>query len=199
MLGARSPSCSTRTAPSSARGVSNDTTAMTTVKKIVLWTAGILVAFLAVGLSLVFWWVSSLHQTEATDSARAGAAFAEIRTRFAGMPPVFEIRGDRLAVARDPAASAIPAGEAVHILIWEPEKRTLSRVRLPFVIATVATEPVPLDALTRIAGEGPTAVMHAKHRGNELNVRIADLQRYGRTILLDGVTVNGAHVLMWND
>ena len=41
--------------------------------------------------------------------------------------------------------------------------------------------------------------MDAKRRGNELNIRLDDLERIGRTLLLDGVTPDGKHVLMWSD
>ena len=42
------------------------------------------------------------------------------------------------------------------------------------------------------------AVLKGKRRGDELNIRISDLERYGRTLLLDGVTADGKHVMMWN-
>lgn len=32
-----------------------------------------------------------------------------------------------------------------------------------------------------------------------MNIRISDLGRYGPTLLLDGVTADGKHVLMWNE
>jgi hypothetical protein len=41
--------------------------------------------------------------------------------------------------------------------------------------------------------------METKRRGDALNIRVADLERYGRVLLLDGVTADGKHVLMWNE
>ena len=41
--------------------------------------------------------------------------------------------------------------------------------------------------------------MDAMGRGNELNIRLSDLRRYGRTLLLDGVTADGKRVMMWNE
>jgi hypothetical protein len=66
-------------------------------------------------------------------------------------------------------------------------------------ISKVATEPVPLEALAGIANQGLGEMMNAKHRGNELNIRISDLESYGRTLLLDGVTPDGKQVMMWNE
>jgi hypothetical protein len=40
--------------------------------------------------------------------------------------------------------------------------------------------------------------MKAQRRGNELNVRLSDLERKGQTPLLDGVTSDGKQVLMWS-
>jgi hypothetical protein len=39
--------------------------------------------------------------------------------------------------------------------------------------------------------------MKAQRRGNELNVRLSDLDK-GHTPLLDGVTSDGKQVLMWS-
>ena len=63
----------------------------------------------------------------------------------------------------------------------------------------VATEPVPLEALAGIAHQGLGALTDAKRRSDELNIRISDLARYGQTLLLDGVTADGNHVLMWGE
>ena len=85
------------------------------------------------------------------------------------------------------------------MLVWESRERALSRVTLPLWTSTIATEPLPLDALTGVAMYGVGGLMDAKCRGNELNIRISDLERFGRTLLLDGVTPDGKRVMMWNE
>jgi hypothetical protein len=50
-----------------------------------------------------------------------------------------------------------------------------------------------------VGDRGLGALMEAKRSGHELNIRISDLERYGRTLLLDGVTADGKHVMMWNE
>ena len=149
-------------------------------------------------VSAVLWLGSSLSQSESSDQGHASAAFGEVRARFAGVSPAFEIRDDRLVVVRTPASS-LPAPTALRILVWTPADRTLSRVRLPFAISFVATEPLPLEALAEVANQGLGALMDARRRGNELNIRLSDLERNGRTLLLDGVTSDGKHVLMWSE
>jgi hypothetical protein len=102
-------------------------------------------------------------------------------------------------ITRSPATSTSPTGAAaVHLLVWQPRERTLSRVTLPLWTSRIATEPLPLDALAGVGDQGLGSILDAKRRGNELNVRISDLERYGPTLLLDGVTPDGKQVLMWN-
>ena len=146
------------------------------------------------------WWASSLSQIEQTDAARASAAFAEVRRRFAGVDPAFEIRESRLVVIREPVAvpsAAVPV--AARLLVWQPGERTLLRVTLPLWMSRVATEPLPLETLAGVADQGLGALMEAKRRGEELNIRLSDLERYGRTLLVDGVTADGKQILMWTE
>ena len=97
------------------------------------------------------------------------------------------------------AASSSPPPTALHILVWAPADSRLSRVRLPFAVSVVATEPLPLEALAGVGNQGLGALMEARRRGNELNIRLSDLERAGRTLLLDGVTPDGTHVVMWSE
>ena len=143
--------------------------------------------------------MSSWAQTEPADPARASETFGQVRTRFAGVPPAFEIRGDRLVVVTDHPVTSLPAPGALHMLVWRPAERTLTRMTLPFQVSSVLTEPLPLEALSQVANDGLGALVAAKRRGDELNVRLSDLERYGRTLLLDGITADGTHVLLWNE
>lgn len=173
---------------------------MAPAKKILFRVVAALAAVGVAALLVGTWWASSLYRSERTDTARASAAFAEVRQRFPGVDPAFEIRDARLVVVREAAAvssSTVPA--AAHMLVWQPRDQTLSRVTLPLWISKVATEPLPLEALAGVGEQGLGALMEARRRGDELNIRIGDLERYGRTLLLDGVTADGMRVMMWNE
>jgi hypothetical protein len=172
---------------------------MARARTVVWWAVGLLSLLAVLVLSAGLWWARSLYQSERTAPARAAAAFAEVRARFAGVPPALEIRGKRLVVVRTATASSGPRPTAIRILVWTAGDQTLSRGRLPLAISIVATEPLPIEALIGVANDGLGTLAHAKRRGDELNIRLRDLERYGHTLLLDGTTPDGRHVLMWTD
>jgi hypothetical protein len=172
---------------------------VTRAKRVVLWATGVLLTLIIVGLALPVWFVMSWWSSEQSDPSRAAAAFQEVRSRFADEQPSFEVREDRLVIVKDPTSSSSPAPAALHILTWEPATNTLSRVTLPFWISAVATEPIPLEALAQAGDRGIGGLMRAKQRADELSIRLNDLARYGRTLLLDGITADGRHIVMWNE
>jgi hypothetical protein len=173
---------------------------MATGKRIVLRVIAAVVAVGTVVLVAGIWWGTTLYQSEQADSARAAAAFAEVRQRFPGVNPAFEIRDARLVVTREAPAAASPTpAAAAYMLVWQPREQTLARVTVPLWMSKVATEPLPLEALAGVGEHGLGALMEAKRRGHELNIRIGDLERYGRTLLLDGITGEGKRVMMWNE
>jgi hypothetical protein len=157
-----------------------------------------LAAVIGIAVVALVWFAGSLVQTEQTDATRASAAFTAVRAQFAGASPAFEIRGDRLVVLR-PGSSPESDVSAFHMLVWTPSDGTLSRVRLPFAAAVVATEPIPLEALIGVANQGIGAIAAAQRRGDELDIRLSDLRAYGRTLLFDGTTADGRQVVMWNE
>lgn len=172
---------------------------MAPAKRTLLRVVGALLVLGVATLVAGIWWASTLYQSEQTDTAHASAAFAEVRRRFRGTAPAFEIRETRLVVMREPVEVPSSAAPVVaHMLVWQPRERMLSRVTLPLWMSKVATEPIPLEALAGVGNQGLGALMEAKRHGDELNIRISDLERYGRTLLLDGVTADGKHVMMWN-
>lgn len=169
-------------------------------KKVFFRVIGTLVALGVAAFLAGAWWVSSLYQSEQTDADAAAKAFAQVRARFPGVEPAFAIRDDRLVVVREPAAVPSQAPPAVaHMLVWQPREGILSRGTVPLWMSKIATEPLPLEALAGVGSQGLGAVMDAKRRGHELDIRISDLKRYGRTLLLDGVTSDGKHIMMWNE
>jgi hypothetical protein len=173
---------------------------MTRAARTVLRIAAGLVIVGGAVLAMVLWWASSLVQSERVDPARADAVLAEVRARFPGVDPAFRIRERRLVIARPPPDTAVRVTMVtVHIVVWDPRERMLSRVMFPSWTSTIATEPLPLEGLAGIGEQGLGALFDARRRGDELNIRISDLQRYGPTLLLDSATADEKSVLIWNE
>ena len=173
---------------------------MASAKKILLRVVSALAAVCIAALLAGTWWASTLYRTDRMDTAHASAAFAEVRRRFPDVDPAFEIEDTRLVVVRDAATgSSSTEAAATHILVWNLRDQALSRVTLPLWISKVATEPLPLEALAGVGQHGLGALMEARRRGDELNIRIDDLKRYGRTLLLDDVTADGKRVMIWSE
>lgn len=173
---------------------------MTRTRKAVLWLVGVPLALFVVVLAVSAWWISSLSQTEVAEPAAAAAAFEAVRARFIGEPAALESRRGRLVVVREPAPStAVPAPAAVHLLVWKPDSRRLSRLALPFWTSSISTEPIPIEGLAQMTQGSLMGLLDAKRQGDELNLRLSDLQRYGRTLLLDATASDGGRVVMWNE
>jgi hypothetical protein len=152
---------------------------MTKTGKIILGVAGGLFFLLLIFVSFGVWMVRSAFQSEQVDQVKATAAFDDVRRQFSGVQPAFEFRDNRPAVLRQPPATTTsPGPETVRILVWDPDEARMSRVALPFRLLRLSNDPIDFD-------------------GVELNIE--DVERYGRTLLLDGDTPEGDHILIWTE
>jgi hypothetical protein len=169
------------------------------IRTVAFWTAGILASLCAALAVAGLWLAGSLYRSEPADAARAAAAMGEIRARYPGVPPAFEIQHDRLTVVRPPSTATVPQPSAAHLLIHEPQQRMLHRMEVPLWIGKFATEPIPIEALARVSADGIGSLREAQRRGNELSIRIRDLEQYGRALLLDGSTSDGRRIMIWTE
>jgi hypothetical protein len=152
---------------------------MTKAGKIILGVAGVLFFLLLILVSFGVWMIRSAFQSEEVDQVKASAAFDDVRRQFAGVEPAFEFRDDRPSVRREPpAAAAAPPPQTVRILVWDPDESRMSRIALPFSLLRLSNDRIEFD-------------------GVELEV--TDVERYGRTLLLDGDTPEGDRILVWTD
>jgi hypothetical protein len=152
---------------------------MTKTGKIVLGVAGGLFFLCVIVVSFGVWMFMSAFQTEAVDQAKATSAFDEVRRQFAGVPPAFEMFEQRAKVLRPPPATpAGPPPKNVRILVWNPHEGSMSRISVPFSLLKLSDDPVEFDNIA---------------------LEVGDVERYGRTLLLDGDTRDGHHVLAWTD
>jgi hypothetical protein len=164
---------------------------MRTRRKVVVTIVGaaafLVVALLAAG----YWMLSSLMKVESFDSARATEMLSEIRGRFEGVEPAFDIQGGSVTMVRQPPETAATEAITTYALAWRKAEGTISRATIPISILALTTEPVPLDRFMTLL-ETDLAV-------SGLEIRARDIQRYGPTLLLDAVTPEGDVVLIWNE
>jgi len=152
---------------------------MTKTGKIILGVAGGLFFVLLIFISFGVWMVRSAFQSEEVDQVKATAAFDEVRRQFNGIQPAFEIRDNRPAVLRQPPSSpTAPAPETVRILVWDPTEGRISRISLPFSLLRLSNDPIEMDGM---------------------EFQVQDVERYGRTLLLDGDTPEGDHMMVWTE
>lgn len=146
--------------------------------------AMIAIAVVAAGV----WLYTSVVDNQTMTEATAAKTLQDVRARFVGVMPAVELRTTGLVVLR-PAPESTPAGElkTLHILRWSPEDEEMSRVELPFSI--LRWRDAPFRVLIEGEGSGSAAA----------SLRVADIERYGSTLLMDGPLPDGGHVLMWSD
>ena len=152
---------------------------MTKTAKIVLGVAGALFLLALIAVSFGIFMIRSAFQTEQADSTKATAAFEEVRARFPGVQPAFELRDNRPTVVREPPATAAsPLPQNVRVLVWDTDEGRIARITLPFSVLKWSQDPIEFEGIT---------------------LEVEDVQRYGRTLLLEGDTPDGDHVLVWTD
>jgi hypothetical protein len=145
------------------------------------------IAIVVVGAGV--WIYTSLVENESVDDATATKTLDEIRARFSGVTPVIELRPIGATLLRRPPAEK-PPGElkTLHVIQWSAEEERLTRVDLPFAILRLRDELFRVQ-FDREAGGGNVST----------SLRVADVERYGPTLLMDDDLPDGGRLLMWSD
>jgi hypothetical protein len=150
--------------------------------------AALVVIVIAVVVAGVWIFRSIVHNETMTETA-ATKTLDEVRARFAGVTPVIALRPTGPVLLR-PAPETTPPSElrTLHILRWSVEDEELSRVELPFAILRMRDAPFRLQMDRDDTGASIST-----------SLRIADIERYGPTLLMDDRLPDGGHVLVWSD
>jgi hypothetical protein len=166
---------------------------MTKNQKTILFAViGVVVMLVIVVIGTGVWFVRSLVDNVNMDQAAATKILEDVRTRFAPATPVLDVRPGGVTLARRPPDTA-PAGElkTLHILRWDIHQERLSRLEVPFWLLRM--KEMPID------------VFYSDEAGSGLRVRtpstirIADIERFGPALIVDGDMPDGGHLLIWSD
>lgn len=152
----------------------------------ILFGIGVLTVFLGIGALLfgIAWMREHVVIEDATISA-ADTSLDEVRKRYAGRPPLIEVR-DKDVRRNDPPADAARTGlSTMHVLAWDEDEGKMVRVDLPFWL--ILFRGMPIDI-----GGGNVRFGKA---GFTLNA--ADIERYGPGIIVDLEMSSGERALIW--
>ena len=153
---------------------------MTKTGKIILGVAGGLFLVLLIFVSFGVWMIRSAFQSEEVDQVEGDGRLrggpAAVQRHPAGVRDSRRPAGGAAHAAGDPGRAG--AGNGPHPGLGSRPRAACSRISLPFSLLRLSNDPIEMD-------------------GMELQVE--DVERYGRTLLLDGDTPEGDHMLVWTD
>jgi hypothetical protein len=150
--------------------------------------ASVAVIVIAVVAAAVWIFTSVVHNETMTETA-ATKTLEDVRARFNGVTPVIALRPTGPVLLRR-APDTKPPGElrTLHILRWNIQDEEMSRVEMPFAILRLRNAPFRLQMDRDDAGGSIST-----------SLRVADIERYGPTLLMDDRLPDGGRVLIWSD
>jgi hypothetical protein len=159
-----------------------------------IWVVlGILVACVATAVVLAgsaFYFFSHHIETHSATAAGAEREFASAKARFNGQKPLVELdRHGTLAHANTdrgtaPRTERVP--EHVVVMAFDPDDGRIIRVTLPFWLLRLKSRHASID-------------FNGKRMDLEdLKLSVADLERYGPTLIIDQSSADGNRVLVWS-
>lgn len=152
--------------------------------------AGVLLVFLGVAfvIAVTVWFQQNVRIESDASERDAESAFAEVRQRFSGRPPVLVFRDGRpeYSGGQKPAAVANPGSLShMHVIAWDDDDRQLARVSIPFWVLRLKSGPIEFGSYA------------SGFDDHGVDLTPEDLERFGPGILIDMDGPRGSHVLVW--
>jgi hypothetical protein len=158
-----------------------------------IWVVlGVIIACVVTAVAVAgsaFYFLSKRFETHTATSATANREFDSAKARFSGRKPLVELDRDG-AVTRANTAEAGSADtrvpEQVIVMAFDPDQERIVRVTLPFW-------------LLRLKSRHASINFNGKKMDLEdLKLTVADLERYGPTLIIDQTSPDGTRVLVWS-
>jgi flagellar basal body-associated protein FliL len=148
----------------------------------------IVLVFLGIGaiIATTAWIQQNLTITETT-AGGAQQEFETVRARFAGRPPLLELRDGRpvYAAGKAPETRSTTPVEDLHVLVWDPDEDRIVSVAIPFWFLRLKSGPIEFNSYA--AGWGDERV----------NLSAEDIERHGPGIIMDATSPKGERILLW--
>lgn len=128
----------------------------------------------------------AFQATPATETS-AEREFKQIAGKFEGQKPYLVIKDGQPIVSEEHASRPGQPIEAIHILVWDPDKRKVVKLNMPFW-------------LLRMTKGHPIKISSDRDPGAEavhLRITAEDLEKRGPGLILDHKEASGQRVLVW--
>jgi flagellar basal body-associated protein FliL len=128
-------------------------------------------------------------ETRTVTPASASREFEEVKTRFVGQKPLVELDRHGNFVRSNPDRAAPRNGripEELFVMAFDPDDDRVVRIQIPFW-------------LLRLKSGGSSINFNGSRMDLEdLKLSVADLERFGPTLIVDHSSANGKRVLVWS-
>jgi hypothetical protein len=163
------------------------------------WISVVIAAIIVVGMlaatavgGTAYFFYHHIH-TQTAESGDAAKEFAAARERFAGQPPLIEMRrGDEPLLHRELIKSG-GAGrplESLRVLAYDPDDAKLVNVSIPFWLLRLAPTNKRMSFLSDNGIDFDSERVH---------LTLEDLERRGPGLVLDHKDRRGSLVLVWTE
>ena len=156
----------------------------------VLVAVGVTCVLAIVAMAGVGFYLVSRHvETRTVSPATASKDFAEVTARFVGRKPLVELDRHGNFVRSNPnrPAPRNPAlPEQLHVMAFDPQDGRVVRLAIPFWLLRLKT------------GRGSIDLNGSRMNLEDLKLTVADLERFGPSLIVDHTNHEGARVLVWS-
>ena len=157
-----------------------------------LWIIfGVFFLVICVGIGMMVaaaaWVQQNMTLTETTEG-NAQQEFDSVRSRYAGRPPLLELRDGRPVYTggKPPDTPATTASlDHLHVLVWDPDENKLGSFSVPFWL--IRMKPGRFEFNSYADG----------FDDDDLDLSVEDLEKHGPGIILDTTSRDGERVLVW--
>jgi len=169
------------------RGVTLIATMARKRSTLVLVIAGIIVCTVMLFAGVLVWFFTSALERSPADQATADARFQELRGRFRGVTPLFEMGPNGPVLKRQPPPKpATGRLRSLEMLGWDGNDEELARVTIPFWMIRMKPGNINVSS-------------NDQERSVRLSLSADDLEDYGPTLLLDHTDEEGYHLVLWTE
>ena len=167
-------------------------------KRLPTWVSVLIAAVIIVGILAVAavggaaFFIYRHVNTTVTAEENADIEFMQSRARFAGQPPLIELRHDDDPIIHRELLRDVESKrklDALRVLAYDQQARKLVRVSIPFWLLRMA----PSKHLTFLDDNGIDI------DSERVRLTVDDLERRGPGLLIDTTDRRGSQVLVWTE